>query len=306
MQTARSGFAEPPLITVVVLTHNRCDELMNTLDRLQGLPEKPEIIVVDNASTDDTARRLAERNPPVRVIRRRNNAGAAGRNDGVVAAHTPFVAFADDDSWWEAGAFRSAISFLQAYPRVGLLCAELRLSGHGDVDPTCREMAQSPLRTAGLPQPEILGFLACAVIIRVEAFLEVGGFEQRFFVGGEEELMAIDLAAAGWQLVYLDAIRAWHRPSRIRDRAGRHRTVTRNAVWTAWMRLPVGEALHRTKRLLMTGDLAGTRLQTIVETVRGLPWALRQRRRPHPRVEAMRRQIGLSQSTAGKRSNVAE
>ena len=131
MQTARSGFAEPPLITVVVLTHNRCDELMNTLDRLQGLPEKPEIIVVDNASTDDTARRLAERNPPVRVIRRRNNAGAAGRNDGVVAAHTPFVAFADDDSWWEAGAFRSAISFLQAYPRVGLLCAELRLSGHG-------------------------------------------------------------------------------------------------------------------------------------------------------------------------------
>lgn len=42
-------------ISVVVITHNRRDELQRTLERLAALPEQPRVVVVDNASSDGTA-----------------------------------------------------------------------------------------------------------------------------------------------------------------------------------------------------------------------------------------------------------
>ena len=62
-------------------------------------------------------------------------------------------------------------------------------------------MAAAPLgRDPDLPGPSILGFLACAVVVRRSAFLDVGGFDDVVFFGGEEERVALDLAAAGWGL----------------------------------------------------------------------------------------------------------
>jgi hypothetical protein len=49
-----------------------------------------------------------------------------------------------------------------------------------------------------LPGPPVLGFIACGGIVRRAAFLEVGGFNSRLGVGGEEELLAVDLTARGW------------------------------------------------------------------------------------------------------------
>ena len=56
-------------VTIVVLTHNRRDELCRTLAHLTALPECPSIIVVDNASSDDTAFAVRSRFPAVRIIR---------------------------------------------------------------------------------------------------------------------------------------------------------------------------------------------------------------------------------------------
>ena len=45
-------------ITIVIVTRNRVDTLLWTLSKLTALPEKPPIIVVDNASDDGTPRRV--------------------------------------------------------------------------------------------------------------------------------------------------------------------------------------------------------------------------------------------------------
>src|SRR5436305_5063753 len=68
--------------TVVIVTHNRAPDLCRTLDELTALPQRPPIIVVDNASTDGTAQRLATRFPAVTVLRMPRNLGAVARNHG--------------------------------------------------------------------------------------------------------------------------------------------------------------------------------------------------------------------------------
>jgi N-acetylglucosaminyl-diphospho-decaprenol L-rhamnosyltransferase len=108
-------------VSVVVLTHDRAAECLGTLQRLQELPDEFELVVVDNASTDGTAGRVRERFPGVRVIESPTNLGAAGRNLGVAAASAPYVAFCDDDCWWEGGSLTRAAELLDAYPHVAAM-----------------------------------------------------------------------------------------------------------------------------------------------------------------------------------------
>ncbi|QTJ64177.1 glycosyltransferase family 2 protein [Rhodococcus sp. ZPP] len=96
--------------TVVIVTHNRATSLARTLLELSKLRPVPPIVVVDNASTDDTANVVdAARSviPALTTITRSSNEGAAARNYGVSAASTPYIAFCDDDSWWDRDALPS-------------------------------------------------------------------------------------------------------------------------------------------------------------------------------------------------------
>ncbi|AJY39099.1 glycosyl transferase 2 family protein [Burkholderia humptydooensis] len=67
-----------PRITAIVLTHRREHELARTLARLARLPERPAIIVVDNASNDGTAAMVRRRFPCATLVRAPRNLGAAG------------------------------------------------------------------------------------------------------------------------------------------------------------------------------------------------------------------------------------
>jgi GT2 family glycosyltransferase len=131
----------------------------------------------------------------------------------------------------------------------------------------------------------VLGFVACGVVLRRAAFLAVGGFEPRLGLGGEEALLALDLAAAGWALAYDDAVVAHHHPHGA-PRAGRRRRVVRNDLWTAWLRRPPRAAAGATVAALRPSRALG-----LADAVRGLPWVLRERRPVPPEVERRLRAI---------------
>src|SRR6476620_11001670 len=236
-------------ISVVLLTYNRVDELTRTLDKLLAMPEQPPVIVVDNACTDGTATTVAQRYPQVQLVTLPRNIGGAGRNAGVGLATTPYVAFCDDDSWWDDGARDLAEEILDHYPDVAALCGRVLLGADCREGPTCAQMAASPLPAEGLPGPALLGFIACAVVFRRDAYLQAGGYEARFFVGGEEELLTLDLAAAGWRIAYVPQLTVHHHPSPHRDNIARQIIVIRNALWVAWLRLPPAWALRETWRI---------------------------------------------------------
>jgi GT2 family glycosyltransferase len=268
-----------------MVTRDRRRRALATLDRLAELPERPPTVVVDNGSSDGTPAAIARRHPGVRVIELARNAGSAARTLGVRALDTPLVAFSDDDSWWEPGALARAEGAFADHPRLALVQGRILVGADRRLDPVCEAMRHSavPAR-AGLPGPAVLGFLACGAVVRRTAFLSVGGFHPRFGVGGEEELLALDLAAGGWELAYLDALVAHHHPQLTDGRAGRPDTQLRNALWVAWLRRRPAGALATTTRLAATA-LRERRLGGLAAAARGLPWVVRERRPVPPSVE---------------------
>jgi GT2 family glycosyltransferase len=271
-------------ISVVTITRNRAVEVLNTVRQLRRLPERPRILVVDNGSTDDTVARLRGL-PGVDLLPLPANLGAAARNIGVRLAETDLVAFSDDDCWWEPGSLTTAASLFDRSAGLAVATARVLVEpGHRE-DPACTTMARSPLPgVPGLPGVPVLGFLAGACVVRRSAFLSVGGFEPRYFLGGEEELVAIDLAARGWRLAYVPALTVHHVPSPHRDPTHRTRIQLRNALWSTWLRRPFGNAATRTYQLMASALPATSRLTAGVDALRGLWWVARNRQVVPPHV----------------------
>lgn len=272
-----------PRIGIVMITKDRRRSLLSTLPRLLALPERPPVVVVDNASSDGSATTVRRLHPEVTVLRLERNAGAAGRNVGVSVLGTPYVAFADDDSWWEPGALRRAADVLDRHPRLALLAARVEVGSQRALDPTCAAMAEGPLPPEpDLPGPPVLGFIACGAVVRADAFLGVGGFSAMMQVGGEERLVALDLATQGWGLCYVDDVVAVHEPTSQRDREARRRRVIRNDLWHAWLRRRWPAALRHTAGVAVraTHDRAARR--ALLDAIGGVGQVL-PARRPLPR-----------------------
>lgn len=266
-------------VGVVIVTRDRLGSLRRTLQHTCSLPERPAIVVVDNGSHDGTDAAVRREHPDLRVVRLERDAGGAARTVGVRVLATDAVAFSDDDSWWEPGSLARSARLFDANPSLGLIAARVLVGPGRDLDPTCVQMAHSPLAPRpDLPGPPVLGFLACGAIVRRSAYLEVGGFEPRFGIGGEEQLLALDLVAAEWDLAYVEEIVAHHHP--VRGAAGRERrraTELRNRIWAAWLRRPVRTAVSLSASTALR-SLRERRADAVLEALRGLRWVLRERR----------------------------
>ncbi len=113
-------------LSVVIPAWNRahlvCDAINSALDQR---PEKVEVIVVDDASTDNTADLVTQiYGDRIRLLRLTNRVGAgAARNAGVALASGEFVAFLDSDDVWLAGKFDAELRVFERFP-----CAEAVLS----------------------------------------------------------------------------------------------------------------------------------------------------------------------------------
>jgi GT2 family glycosyltransferase len=115
-----------PQATVVIATRNRVERLVATLERLAQLPEVPEIVVADNASTDRTVQRVRRQFPRIRLIELPRNVGAYARTIAVNEVRTRYVAFCDDDAWWTPGSIGEGSETLDRYSSIALLNARHR------------------------------------------------------------------------------------------------------------------------------------------------------------------------------------
>lgn len=264
---------------VAIITWNRREELCRTLDRLRRCPEGPRVVVVDNGSSDGTAEAVAHHHPDVALIRAGRNLGAAGRNLAVAGIAAPYVAFCDDDTWWEPGSLSRAADALDHHPRLAVVTGQIIVEPTGRADPVCADMADSALPDVpGVIGRPLLSFLAGASMVRRAAFTAAGGFNEHFFFGGEEELLGIDLVSAGWAMTYLDDVVVHHHASTLRDAHEGRRRGIRNTLWFTWMRRPGRSALRRTARQIRRLPCDAVTLAGLLDAARGLPWVWRHRR----------------------------
>ena len=272
MKGARDG-----RVSVVVATFNRRRELLHTLAQLSALPERPLVVVVDNGSSDGTPEAVRRDHPDVEHVAAPPASGPAGRNLGVARVDAPYVAFADDDSWWAPGALSAAADMFERHPQAGLLAAKVLVGPEQRTDAMSEVMARSPIPPHHhLPGVPVMGFLACAAVVRRGAFEDVGGFHSLAHFGGEETLLAVDLADAGWGLAYVEDLVAFHHPSSVRHAGRRRAAQLWNQLLRAWLRFPAPQAVEATRKVLASA--AASRSWSVLSmVVRHGPAVLRQR-----------------------------
>jgi glycosyltransferase involved in cell wall biosynthesis len=150
-------------IAVVVPARNAAATIGRTLAALavQDLPAEAEVVVVDDASEDETVA-LAER-AAVRVVRHERPTGPAGaRNTGVAATTAPLIAFTDADCEPATGWLRALVAALRS---ADLITGPIEPAGPaGLFDRTLRRDGASPL------------FETANLAVRRAAFERVGGF----------------------------------------------------------------------------------------------------------------------------------
>jgi glycosyltransferase involved in cell wall biosynthesis len=131
-------------VSVVIPTYNRADLLPFTLRPVlaQVLPPR-EIIVVDDGSTDDTARVLEGFAPAVRVITIDNSGSVVARNVGLRAAAGEFVAFCDSDDLWRPDFLRRMEALWHAEPRTKVAYANFHIIA-GDTWTSGSKFDQAP------------------------------------------------------------------------------------------------------------------------------------------------------------------
>jgi glycosyltransferase involved in cell wall biosynthesis len=185
-------------VSVVVPTRNRSALLALTLRSVLRQQEVDfEVIVVDEASSDDTPAVLAALGDPrVRVIRHETVHGLpAARNRGAAAARGDWLAFIDDDDLWAPDKLVRQIRAAQTAGRDWVYTGGVNIEGW-------RIVLSQPL----LPPEEVVAALprynpipggGSNVIVQRPTWLRAGLFEPRFRNGGEDWDMSIRLAKIG-------------------------------------------------------------------------------------------------------------
>jgi GT2 family glycosyltransferase len=251
---------------IVIVTYNRARSLRQTLERLYDLPERPPLLVVDNGSTDESEHICKPFGSRVRFFKLRKNIGAAARTIGAREADSPYVAFCDDDCAWLPGSLQRAVERLEKHRDVAVLNGRVLIGESDRPDPACQEMRGE-------------GGMAGATVMRRAPFLAVGGYHVRYFIGAEESLLSLDLAARGWQIWYCDDLVVRHYPSPLnRDQDTRRRLIMRNRLWTMLLRRPISSALQALAHHLKLACSDRVARAALREAIAALPWILRERK----------------------------
>jgi glycosyltransferase involved in cell wall biosynthesis len=98
-----AGAISPPLVSVIIPCHNRGEKLLRAVKSVLAQTESGlELIVVDDASTEDIPGMLATIKDPRLVVERfeKNGGAPRARNRGIAIARGRFIALLDSDDWW--------------------------------------------------------------------------------------------------------------------------------------------------------------------------------------------------------------
>ena len=124
-------------VSVIIPTYNRAHLVGRAVQSaLAAIAHDDEVIVVDDASTDDTQEVLASFGGRIRYMRADRNAGAgAARNRGIREARRPILAFLDSDDEWSQDRLSLGRAVLDAHPEVVLACSNFSVAdSRGGVD----------------------------------------------------------------------------------------------------------------------------------------------------------------------------
>ena len=230
-------------VAVVIVSWNVRDDLRRCLESVVRDEPRSTIVVVDNASRDGSVAMVRDEFPAVEVIENSENAGFSVANNqalrqlgalGTGGAPMPveYVLLLNPDTVVQTGAIGTLLGFLDANPGVGLAAPQL-LYSDGTVQPTRRRFPSlatgffestwfqplTPHRlldhyyARDLPDDaigEVDWVVGAALLVRREAYEQVGGFDEGYFMYSEELDWCGRIRAAGWKIQYVPDAKVVH------------------------------------------------------------------------------------------------
>jgi len=185
------GSPDAPKVSVVMAVYNGMPYLPEAIDSILGQTFGDfEFVIVDDCSTDETPRVLAEyaqRDPRIRVITNSANLGvAASLAAGVEAALGEYVARIDADDWYHPSRLEKMVTFLDEHPEAGVLGTSAWI-----VDGAGETICQRDLLIASSAIKAKLRSGNCmfyAVLMRKELAVQVGNYRSAFRIAEDYDL----------------------------------------------------------------------------------------------------------------------
>lgn len=217
-----------PDVSIILVNWNTCDLLLRSLQSIEDTKGEidVEVIVVDNASADDSVAQARSRFPKTIIIQNEDNAGfSQANNQGMAIATAPFYLLLNTDAFLHAGALERMLAHMRSLPRAGALGCKL-VYEDGSLQRSCNafpsvatELWQALFLDRLFPNNKVFGkytmsywamddarevdvVMGACMLLRREAIDQVGGFDTGFFMYSEEVDLCYRLKQAGWQVHY--------------------------------------------------------------------------------------------------------
>lgn len=191
-----ASFADVTIISVTYESEALVTSLAATLARF------PHVIVIDNASSDRSADELQARLPHAQVIRNARNRGFGPANNQAMAlVQTRFALLLNPDCDISTAALQQLLDTAQAYPQAALLAPQ-GWYGPQRIQPSYRQAFYERRAAQAYRIPDgtcsAKWLHGCCQLVRVAAFRDFGGFDERFFLYYEDDDICLRALQAGY------------------------------------------------------------------------------------------------------------
>lgn len=186
------------LFTVIIPTYNRELYLRKTLDSVWEQTFKDfEVIIVDDGSTDGTKEYVSSLGEKVTLIHQSNAGPGAARNRGAEAARGKYLAFLDSDDLWFPWTLETAASIIDTVGSPSFISGKIVVF----TETATLKVAPAPVAYEAYPNyllsSDALPFVgSCAMILRRDTFISVGGFLQEN-INAEDHDISLRVSMSG-------------------------------------------------------------------------------------------------------------
>lgn len=218
-----------PLVAVIIVNYNGYELTRECLRSFSGVAyDRYVLIVVDNASRDDSAPRLRQEFPQVIYVQSETNLGFTGGNNlGLAIAYelgVDYVFFLNNDTVVAGNVF-DLVTFLEDHPDVGMVAPltfyydnpEITSFGGGYLNRNTGRIIflNKGIRREEIPESVVFcSFLeGAAIMARTELVKQVGGFNDDYFLTSEESELCVKIADLGYRLALITSCSVWHKIS---------------------------------------------------------------------------------------------
>lgn len=212
--------------------------------------ELTEVILVDDASTDDSVAYIREHYPEVKVVQLERNSGLAiGCNAGARAATGDLLVMLNNDTEAEPGWLAALVAAAEAHPYAGAIASKMLLFDRRDTLHNAGDVmgADGIPRNRGVWQVDtgqfdadtcVFGGCGGAVAYRRAAWEAAGGFDERLFMYLEDVDLAWRLQLLGWDAVFAPDARLYHQLSATGGGTLASYYTGRNTLWVIAKDMP--------------------------------------------------------------------